>query len=514
MPITLCFDRTYVSHPIEDLLELNKRRFIRDLWLAPDDGDCREMNAISEADQYAKKYDAVLKEMDPGLSDTDKTRYLAERERMSGCRCMAWAYYEINRGARQGGLRGQIKARLKSCEQLSNAEGHFKEHIAQWEKVCRKSGETNDYLSLFWAYCKMYGWELQWRERLDSQLEEDAQKDVNAQKDAARNLRHYAQKVLETAEIILGRIHMKNVAALAEQARRCLEGDDNAIASSPFFGGYPAGGGFFEECVPYAAVGRLADSFCVMPRTSPQIDLPDSGEEIKRHWLTGLQCERNGQREETITAFEAALAIPATSAEDLNDQAVVRMTRFTLGLEGYTDEAQDLLEKAVVMTPDVSAFWANLGIVREIDGQLSSALAAYERAVELEAGENAQSWCNQASVLFYLGRWYEAMEAARKAEALDPGNMGALILRGRLWQFAKVAGLWQFAETTEELALKILNVAEEKEMLFAGTWNMGLMTLEEQDYQTTESLFDSGLEDFPDGLSQPPAGALSFHLAQ
>ena len=47
----------------------------------------------------------------------DKARYSVKRLLMSGCFCMAWSYYEINRGAMQGGIRGEVKARMKSNEQ-------------------------------------------------------------------------------------------------------------------------------------------------------------------------------------------------------------------------------------------------------------------------------------------------------------------------------------------------------------------------------------------------------------
>ena len=60
MPITLCLDRTYLSYPVADLLELYKRRYLYELALAPDDGDSREMNAIAAAGTYSGKYDELL----------------------------------------------------------------------------------------------------------------------------------------------------------------------------------------------------------------------------------------------------------------------------------------------------------------------------------------------------------------------------------------------------------------------------------------------------------------------
>ena len=597
MAITICIDRTYIGNPLADLMELHKRRYMHDLWYVPDNGDSRGMNAISDAEKYADSYDALLEKIVSNISDLDKSRYQAERERMFGCSCMAWVYYEINRGTNGGGLRSCIKARMKSNEQLLNAEERFKKYIAVWEEICRKSGETGDYLSLFWAYCKMYVWELEWRDRLDEQLEKnvafanhEAVKEREREEETphigyydtilsflrlanisaedrgelrqlfwsahnhgdsldafcnrasqlvqlaipgfkhtfeppvrsapfpffeerkadtvgVKNLLHYAKKIMATAKTILGRIYMESVASLAEEAKLCLEGEYGAIASSSFWDGYPAGSSFFDECVPYPALLAPGVTHRLSLQTWPEIvkNTTDTAKGIKQLWFDGYHSLRENQPEKAAAAFEAALEIPAKSAEDWNDRGLV-LWALTWHGGGDPHAVQEAFEQAVMMAPEVGDFWTNLGVIREIREDVPNALSAYRKAIALDTGKSSHSWSNMASALFYLGHRSEAAEAAREALQLDNNNIGALFILGRLHRYAAVT------EKTTDFLDKFFALAKEKDMWVAAFWNAGLIAIEETAHKEAENFFGTALEHYPELRSEPFTGYVSYQL--
>lgn len=96
---------------------------------------------------------------------------------------------------------------------------------------------------------------------------------------------------------------------------------------------------------------------------------------------------------------------------------------------GRQDEAEAALAEVARSHPDHARSQLVLGLIYLRQGRAADALAASDRAIELEA-EAAAAWSNRGSALYLLGRRADALAAWRRAVDLDPGQYEALFNLG------------------------------------------------------------------------------------
>jgi len=141
--------------------------------------------------------------------------------------------------------------------------------------------------------------------------------------------------------------------------------------------------------------------------------------DCRRAWLRGTEKTisvtrlRHRPPREAVSAFFRALA-----------QADKRRWR----------SAASYLERAIVLDPEFSEAYSNLGVQYMSLGRAEDALAQFMRAIELD-GSTSLYHSNLAYALFSLGRYAEGEREVHSALALDASNRTARFLLG--WQLAR-----------------------------------------------------------------------------
>lgn len=95
--------------------------------------------------------------------------------------------------------------------------------------------------------------------------------------------------------------------------------------------------------------------------------------------------------------------------------AALRMSRWA-GSDGRREEAIGHAKRALTLAPDLAEAHAILGMILETD---PAAIRHLERAVRLDPG-NAETWYWLGSARIYAGDFEGAIEAGRRAAAIDP----------------------------------------------------------------------------------------------
>lgn len=97
---------------------------------------------------------------------------------------------------------------------------------------------------------------------------------------------------------------------------------------------------------------------------------------------------------------------------------------------GQLEEAERVLRELIAGNPGFSAGHNNLGNLFQVSRDYGAALAAYERAIELQPG-TAAVWVNAGNMLEELGRPGEAVERYARAAELAPDYSEAFYFSGR-----------------------------------------------------------------------------------
>jgi protein O-GlcNAc transferase len=131
---------------------------------------------------------------------------------------------------------------------------------------------------------------------------------------------------------------------------------------------------------------------------------------LYRSGLLELQC---GHPEAALAFLEQAVAAVADEPryQFVLGQALQALRRW--------DKAIDAYESALKMQADFLDAWNNLGICRQLRGQLPQAAAAYRQALLLESA-NAGVIANLGTVLREMGELTEAVTLLRAAADLEP----------------------------------------------------------------------------------------------
>ncbi|MGI8786864.1 MAG: tetratricopeptide repeat protein [Pyrinomonadaceae bacterium] len=108
---------------------------------------------------------------------------------------------------------------------------------------------------------------------------------------------------------------------------------------------------------------------------------------------------------------------------DGNAKQTLALATFYLGMEN-ADEAKRLAEKAIQIEPNLPAAYQTLGIADRLNFQLEDAVAAYQKALELDA-DSAVSKRNLAEMKRAVGKPSEAVALYREVLAKDETDAAA-----------------------------------------------------------------------------------------
>jgi tetratricopeptide (TPR) repeat protein len=116
---------------------------------------------------------------------------------------------------------------------------------------------------------------------------------------------------------------------------------------------------------------------------------------------------------QAAASYKAALLLHADSDEALNGLAdVLRHT-------GHLEQALTLIQRAIVLQPEVAAHHNTLALVYLGQNENDKALKALRRSIKLDP-RNAHALCNQGVALRRLGRLPDAVRAYQAAIAVAP----------------------------------------------------------------------------------------------
>lgn len=143
-------------------------------------------------------------------------------------------------------------------------------------------------------------------------------------------------------------------------------------------------------------------------------------------------------------AFEFACAATARSPAD---PAVLLAHANAASALGYLDIADAALLKILAIVPDYVWAWVNLGILRHRQAQYLEAMAAYDRALEIQPELVAAHW-NRALTLLTLGRYAEGWQEYEWRHAEGGLMQSGPQTKVPVWQGEPLAGkrIWLYWE--------------------------------------------------------------------
>jgi predicted O-linked N-acetylglucosamine transferase (SPINDLY family) len=110
--------------------------------------------------------------------------------------------------------------------------------------------------------------------------------------------------------------------------------------------------------------------------------------------------------------------------------------------------AQHWARAALKLERSGAAAWYTLARAQRELGNLTAAVASYQRALAIEPG-NSVIWTSLGTALYYSGRRDQAIDSYRRALALDPGNAGARASLDQLTQ-PPAGGMIRLGQIREE----------------------------------------------------------------
>jgi predicted TPR repeat methyltransferase len=148
---------------------------------------------------------------------------------------------------------------------------------------------------------------------------------------------------------------------------------------------------------------------------------------------------------------------------------------------GASEEAVQLIRRAIDLEPERATFWNNLGNILFEAGRWTEALQVYERSIELDGDANADVWNNLGVVRRALGRTAEAAQAYEKAIEIDPRHADAYHNMGNL-----LTGIGRIRESVEFFCTSITlrpRHPETRRLLGVAYANLGRMAEARAVYQ-------------------------------
>ena len=142
---------------------------------------------------------------------------------------------------------------------------------------------------------------------------------------------------------------------------------------------------------------------------------------------TSAQAQVDQPAGTAITELNAALQ--QMGDNDTNRNIVLAKLGEAYETDNKYSDAADTYAKAVALKPDPS-YYNNLGNSLARTGKVDDALAAYQKAIELDPMNTAMYWRNFSIGLYNSGRIKESVDPLRKATAADANNAQAWYLLG------------------------------------------------------------------------------------
>ncbi len=168
-----------------------------------------------------------------------------------------------------------------------------------------------------------------------------------------------------------------------------------------------------------AGMGRLDEA---IPQFEKALELDASN--AKAHSNLGGALAEKGRLAEAILHYEEALRINPDYAEAHNNLGIA------LARSGRLDEAVQELEKAVAGSPGSFDFEYNLGRVLAARHSFLAAVPHFEKAAELSGGREPAVLDMLAAMYAEVGRYPDAVQAARRALALAASQHNQRLAEG------------------------------------------------------------------------------------
>jgi len=148
---------------------------------------------------------------------------------------------------------------------------------------------------------------------------------------------------------------------------------------------------------------------------------------LPRDQRAPLQGEFTQSSGTALTELSAALE--GISPTDANRGLVLARLGEAYELTEKYEDAARTYQQAVASKPDAPSY-NNLGNSLARTGKVDEALAAYQKAIELDPTNTAVYWRNFAVGLYNSGRIKESLDPLKKATEADPSNAQAWYLLG------------------------------------------------------------------------------------
>lgn len=194
-----------------------------------------------------------------------------------------------------------------------------------------------------------------------------------------------------------------------------------------------------------------------------------SAEALTDRLATAIELLRNEQLDQAEPALNDILERWPDQPDALQFLGVLRHT------QGHTDQAVNLIQRALAAAPDNASAWNNLGNVLLLAGRGHEAADAYGRAIAHGQGEDAVRALNNLGVLHRkLDRLERSERALREAVQRDPDFADAwynlsttLIKRGQVHEglvaHSKAVALWPEDVQSRQEVIRALLLLEERE---------------------------------------------------
>jgi tetratricopeptide (TPR) repeat protein len=138
-----------------------------------------------------------------------------------------------------------------------------------------------------------------------------------------------------------------------------------------------------------------------------------ASEEVKADFEQALELAKQGNYEEAVVGFQAAL-------EKDPEQAYIQANLAdALAKLDRNEEALAAYRKAIALKADDAAMYTNMGVLLGKMGRTEESTAAFKQAADLNPESAAQNFYNLGATLVNEGRTEEAVAAFRQAIAAD-----------------------------------------------------------------------------------------------